>query len=201
MDRKSSSYWVCRKRATELLLRQTNLETDFNILFMDHGDRTIIIDSIQNYCRLLHINRGRMRVNGKMVSGFQIYDKQNDIYSIFYNSSGYNLGHLRWIIAHEMGHIYMGHGDVYSDSDEIEANAFARSLLMPEYSVRRIIRDYGIKSAEDIARIFNVSETAARYRLNNLGQVFSVSEADQAIWYMQSMTIKDKIDRLSRKII
>lgn len=194
------NFWLCKERAAELLLRQKDLETDFNILFMDHGDRTIIIDSIQHYCRVLHINRGKMRVNGRMISGFQIYDREKDIHSIFYNSSGYNLGHLRWIIAHEMGHIYMGHGDVYSDSDEIEANAFARSLLMPEYSVRRIIRDYGIKSAEDIARIFNVSGTAARYRLNNLGQVFSVSEADQAIWEMQSETIKEKVERLRRII-
>lgn len=196
-----ATYWLCKKRAAELLLKQKDLETDFNILFMDHGDKRILIDSIQNYCRMLHINRGKMRVNGRMVSGFQIYDKKKDIYSIFYDSSGYSLGHLRWIIAHELGHIYMEHGDVYCDTEEIEANAFARNLLMPEFSVRRIVRDYGITSVENIARIFQVSETAARYRANDLKWAFSVSEEDQMIWEMQSKTIEEKIERLSWKII
>lgn len=201
MQSRIARYQLCKQLASELLLRQKNLETDFNILFMDHGDKTIVIDSIQNYCRLLHINRGRMRVNGKMVSGFQIYDKQKDIYSIFYNSSGYNLGHHRWIIAHELGHIYMEHGDVYDDADEIEANAFARNLLLPEYTIRRLAKDYGIRSIENISKIFNVSETAVRYRDADLRLPHIVTDIDQMIWEAQSKTIEEKIERLNWKII
>lgn len=201
MQSRIACYQLCKQLAGELLLRQKNLETDFNILFMDHGDKTIYIDSIQNYCRMLHINRGKMKVNGTMISGFQIHDKKKDIYSIFYNSSGYNLGHHRWIIAHELGHIYMGHGDVYDDADEIEANAFARNLLLPEYTIRRLVRDYGIKSIENISKIFNVSETAVRYRAADLKFPHIVTDIDQMIWEAQSKTIEEKIERLNWKII
>ena len=57
---------------------------------------------------------------------------------------------------------------------EIEANAFASSLLMPEKLVRDYVRQMSEKDlfdwqVEDLAEAFNVSEQAMTIRLTTLG--------------------------------
>ncbi len=93
----------------------------------------------------------------------------------------------RFTLAHEIGH-YILHSteilhydaqqlqldevffraDNISNLDEIEANHFAAELLMPEELVYNCIQS-GIRSIQELAECFNVSEDAMRYRLTNLG--------------------------------
>jgi Zn-dependent peptidase ImmA (M78 family) len=90
----------------------------------------------------------------------------------------------RFTCAHELGHYYkrsaMGdtdyeyveHRDLLTsqgnDPDEIYANKFAASLLMPrEEVVRRCEEGHGVPT---LAYEFGVSEDAMRFRLVNLGQ-------------------------------
>jgi Zn-dependent peptidase ImmA (M78 family) len=105
----------------------------------------------------------------------------------------------RFTIAHELGHLLLHEGkplivdhsirvnfrnDVSSmatDDEEIEANAFAASLLMPRNLILNNLKAYIIKvaqhsesiSREDLivhlAREFDVSAEAVGYRLMNLG--------------------------------
>lgn len=98
----------------------------------------------------------------------------------------------RFTIAHELGHYVLEHqGDVFVDRtilrrdarssnavdrQEIEANAFAAALLMPEEQVIRHanrILDMGHLDPQDIpnrlAKMFLVSEQAMRYRMTGLG--------------------------------
>lgn len=87
----------------------------------------------------------------------------------------------RFTVAHELGHFYDAYrrnlpkikkdrSDLASrgtDIEEIYANRFAASLLMPADAVRtkfEVVRDVGA-----LARIFNVSEQAMSLRLRNLG--------------------------------
>lgn len=102
----------------------------------------------------------------------------------------------RFTIAHELGHWKLHDGRLFvdhtirinrrnevssaaTDSEEIQANAFAAALLMPEGWVQRAIdreQERGIDSREDLvqtlAREFDVSTEAMGFRLVNLG-VFS----------------------------
>jgi Zn-dependent peptidase ImmA (M78 family) len=89
----------------------------------------------------------------------------------------------RFTCAHELGHYYkrsatgdtdyeyVEHRDLLTsqgnDPDEIYANKFAASLLMPrEEVVRRCEEGHGVPT---LAYEFGVSEDAMRFRLVNLG--------------------------------
>lgn len=84
----------------------------------------------------------------------------------------------RFTIAHELGHILLGHVDSlgnpkrdmdfnsYGDPEEIEATAFAMGLLMPEKVINyRVRQGYGIAA---LSEVFNVSPTTIRFRLKEL---------------------------------
>ena len=93
----------------------------------------------------------------------------------------------RFTIAHELGHLTLGHlheGEMVLDGliqtvqpHEIEANAFAAGLLMPEQgvkaSLKRLRARLGAKAqplewAVWLSASFGVSEEAAAYRMINL---------------------------------
>lgn len=99
----------------------------------------------------------------------------------------------RFTIAHECGHLALGHkGELFVDQtvmrrddrsskaidfQEIDANAFAAELLMPEPLIaeavmRRQARRPGMTPSQlvgELAAEFEVSTQAMEYRLTNLG--------------------------------
>ncbi|AZN40401.1 ImmA/IrrE family metallo-endopeptidase [Paenibacillus albus] len=107
----------------------------------------------------------------------------------------------RFTIAHELGHFYMQHeGDpIHIDSQvnfrmttstpnkdirEIEANAFAAALLMPEPLIKKAWNDISgsidlshdsegnSNEVKKLASIFNVSQQALLVRLSKLGLIY-----------------------------
>lgn len=95
----------------------------------------------------------------------------------------------RFTIAHEIGHFASGHltdgkvmfrdtKEVFTkrvyDPQEAEANRFAAELLMPEALVKSAIQSDGIRTVQQLAGRFLVSESAMRWRLVNLGLLSSV---------------------------
>jgi Zn-dependent peptidase ImmA (M78 family) len=129
------------------------------------------------------------------ISGLLYRDDSNTIIGVNSNES---YQRKRFTIAHELGHFILHEGDqLYFDhnfkvnfrdsvssqgskSIEIEANAFAASLLMPENLVREAYDttiSYGVDPFSDdhseevalLAKIFNVSQTAMLIRLGKLG--------------------------------
>jgi hypothetical protein len=84
----------------------------------------------------------------------------------------------RFTIAHELGHVVLGHvaegkapkrDTTFSnnDPDEVDANAFAAALLMPEKFVRKLYRS--ARNVQELSEAFGVSTVAMTYRLKNLG--------------------------------
>lgn len=87
----------------------------------------------------------------------------------------------RFTMAHELGHFALHRND-YSRFDDVtfsrrnsdpsrmerDADQFAADLLMPEVQVRAEIGK-GIRGLNDLARQFDVSSLAMRYRLESLG--------------------------------
>lgn len=110
---------------------------------------------------------------------------------------GYNPKHStvrqRFTIAHELGH-YILHkhtGDIFVDNNfnqvhfrddksstgqvikELEANAFAAALLMPEELIKLEVENHNFDLADEsafteLAELFNVSVQAMTYRISNL---------------------------------
>ena len=79
----------------------------------------------------------------KSNSGATHYDPDTNRYLILYNAE-MNAGRIRWTLAHEIGHIYIGHLEViegaeiayneqrgFYDQFESEADYFAWNLLAP----------------------------------------------------------------------
>lgn len=96
---------------------------------------------------------------------------------IYYNDIDYPITRQRFTIAHELGHCLLGHvlegektfrfnseSDKYNDPEEIQANVFARDILMPA----TVLHSLNANSAEDIAKICNVSMQSAEIRYKRL---------------------------------
>jgi Zn-dependent peptidase ImmA (M78 family) len=122
------------------------------------------------------------------ISGLLYRDEQRSIIGINARNSRQR---QRFTIAHELGHLLLHEGELIfdttgrlnwrdessslaTDPEEIEANASAAQLLMPESLVRGFVREPGGRQPmdrliRDMAKTFDVSVQAMQYRLINLG--------------------------------
>lgn len=88
----------------------------------------------------------------------------------------------RFTAAHELGHIILGHigkytlvnGEPTSEDNPIEqqANVFAARLLAPSI----VLKELNVQSAEQIARICNISSQAAEFRWQRLQLLYKREE-------------------------
>ncbi len=96
---------------------------------------------------------------------------------IFYNDAA-PIGRQRFTIAHEIGHVVLGHFDAGHfaiwrrrapdpDADETQANQFAARLLAPAC----VLHALDTKTPEEIAQLCGLSITAAGYRAGRLAQL------------------------------
>lgn len=105
----------------------------------------------------------------KSYSGATHYDPDINRYLILYNTE-MNAGRIRWTLAHEIGHIYIGHLEVIEEAElayneqrdfydqfESEADYFAWNLLAP----LPIMREMGVCSASEIKSTYGLSNQAA----------------------------------------
>jgi len=95
----------------------------------------------------------------------------------------------RFTLAHELGHLKLGHlsegtdsmfrmvdtpKEFYSDQTDIkerDANNFAIELLTPEDAIKFLILKRNMTSIEKLTQCFGISKIALNYRLKNLGLV------------------------------
>ncbi|MDE6519207.1 MAG: ImmA/IrrE family metallo-endopeptidase [Ruminococcus sp.] len=77
----------------------------------------------------------------------------------------------RYTISHELGHITLGHlrKDFVTKDDEYSAERFAIGILAPAC----VLWGIGIKSAEDIAELCNISISSARKRAVRMNELYS----------------------------
>lgn len=83
------------------------------------------------------------------------------IYELFYFSHG-NQRRLRFTLAHELGHIVLGHR-LEEDWEEKEADFFASQLLAPRPVFPILtIHNYNMADPATVARIFQLSKAASQ---------------------------------------
>lgn len=92
--------------------------------------------------------------------GFTVYKPLNKSGIIFYNDLKGECT-IRFTLAHELGHIILGH--IQDDSvARCEADCFARNCLCPVP-----LRDgFGLSTIEDYCECFNISESMAQVTLD-----------------------------------
>lgn len=103
-----------------------------------------------------------------------ITKRENDDIFILYNNS-VSETRQRFTVAHELGHLYLGHVhgssniDLGSQNfDEIEANQFAAYLLIPPVFLKADINS-GKKDPKELAKRYQVSEEALWWQINKAG--------------------------------
>jgi Zn-dependent peptidase ImmA (M78 family)/DNA-binding Xre family transcriptional regulator len=98
-----------------------------------------------------------------------------------------------WSLAHELGHLALGHQGVVpgapgSDADEAAANAFAAELLLPEKVLREIAWDQLDRaSVAELVWTWGVSTDALSRRLNSLGLEPTDDVAEALTWSTQRL--------------
>jgi Zn-dependent peptidase ImmA (M78 family) len=83
----------------------------------------------------------------------------------------------KFSVAHELGHLHMGHVHGQSsidldstDFDEVEANQFAANLLMPQTFLASDIKA-GMRDVQALAKKYVVSEEAMWWQLSKTGLI------------------------------
>ena len=92
---------------------------------------------------------------------------------IFYNPFQ-NKNRINFTLAHELGHFVLEHHKILNKSIlafgdpgiiETQANVFARNFLMPAEEINELI---GIKTIEELAELYEVSNQMTKIRVENL---------------------------------
>ena len=181
----------CTNLATMLLYQQKIEDRILDIRSLTY-DKKIYFDTIQGYAFYTRtpISAFPVSDDGLLKDGCTLV-LGNDEYLILYNNQVNNYEHLNWTLAHEIGHIYLGHTQD-GPIEEIEAHFFAAQLFMPEYSLYMMHRNYGPVYAKDLVEIFGVSPEAARNRIKTMNKksMFSASQKDKEIWEQQEKRVK-----------
>lgn len=154
-------YKIARNKAWETLIKCNITSLPINLA---------IVARLNNIT-ILKYSDSKQNLTG---DGFSL--NVNNVNVIYYNDKKPK-ARIRFTLAHELGHCLLGHlrfGKTYNrnsekdfdgmDIFEMQANVFARDILMPA----TVLHSLGIKSAEDIARRCNVSMQSAEIRYERL---------------------------------
>lgn len=149
--------------ATALLLRQ-----DLHTLHIDvrdfHLPPNIIIDSFQNYYDFTGTPISNL--NTKSLEGACTIGRGKERLILYDDSISYE-PRKHWGIAHELGHVYLGH-TVDNREAEIEAHFFAAQLVAPEIVLLNMAKRQGHLYGYELPEHFNISGEAAEKRVSCL---------------------------------
>ena len=158
--------------ARALLLRQTRVRLPVNVWLLSF-DKSVVIDSFGHYCTitsntregLTDGNTAALRDGCTLVK----FWKGRRVYIILYNEHSGSHARRRFTLAHEIGHIYLGHSNDSPD-EEREANTFAAELLMPRILVEWYLQSRGRvgNAVAELSCVFGVSRGMAELNLHKL---------------------------------
>jgi len=159
-------------KARELLLQQDITSFTLDIPRMRFKE-TIIFDTFQNYVKLTGLSASTFN---QLKDGCTIL--KNDTHIILthkqipiklHRSSPLKQNRrINWTLAHEVGHIILGHTKD-GEEEERAANSFASELLMPELVILELQRKLNRSlTPTQISKLFSVSESAAITRVKQI---------------------------------
>jgi hypothetical protein len=164
-----------RNEAVNLLLRQNLTSLRFDVLKFKFSF-TIAFDTIENYC-----SQTRQRAQDLYsMSHDAMTFSSHGVHVVLYSSGIKNSRRRNFTLAHEIGHITLGH-DVLGDHIEREADMFAAELLAPRALIRELSR-IGYKITPDLlCDSFYISRSCAEARMNCLKYYYNISENERRL--------------------
>ena len=161
-----------RQVARELLLSQKSVRLPISVERLSF-DKNVIIDSLEHYCVMTGSTMHQLCA-GNMAAlkdGCTLIRQRagRKTYLILYNARAGSVRRQSFTLAHDVGHIYLGHGDDNPDSEQ-QANAFAAELLMPAVLAIRLLGSLppGADPVAALAQTFAVSQSMVRQNLHGL---------------------------------
>ena len=119
-------------------------------LLEESGD--IVLKSYSQAARYLNCTHNEFTYTiAQSEYGFTVTDPRTGNHIIFFNNLKDDKT-IRFTLAHELGHIRLGHTEDNEVADK-EANCFARNLLCPV----QIIKELELSTAEEYAECFGIS--------------------------------------------
>lgn len=161
---------TARETASALFLEQRIYSLFIDITRLKY-DKNVIFTSLQDFCRSTKMampsSADVLTPAKNLRDGCTIVKivRGQPRYIVLYNTDQRNPRRRAFTLAHEIGHIYLGHQDDRAEN-ETQANHFASELLMPECLLREYVAMNGNKaSSPELCQIFNISLAAASLRL------------------------------------
>jgi Zn-dependent peptidase ImmA (M78 family) len=95
----------------------------------------------------------------------------------------------RFIVAYELGHYVLEHGDYFEDTADAfadvprtwraaQASLFAQKLLVPDFALETAIMKRNILHPRDLMKLFGVTSFTLYYRLEELGWIPCKADRD-----------------------
>lgn len=166
--------------ATNLLLCQNRHSLCPEIEAFDFGAR-IYFDSIQRYCALTGMRLAEIAAAGRDGVVLRREVSGQAVYIILLNDAVQHTGRRRFTMAHEVGHILLGH-EQDGPEEEREADVFAAQLLLPRILVEQLVLLWGnTLTAAELAELFGTSRQAACRRLRTLSTPVRYTESDYTL--------------------
>ena len=135
-------------------------------------------DSFTGFCEVTGLAREALARGGN-AEGLSL--RREGMYLVLYNETSVPR-RLNWTLAHEVGHILLGHIGEEGAHLEREADAFAASLLCPAVAVRYLEHQNGHPlSPDELCAFFPISHEAAKRRVKELKDLPPVPPSDSEI--------------------
>jgi hypothetical protein len=135
------------------------------------GSLPVKVSQIAKQADIIVLKNSAINLLNKNESGTTLMQKDK-LYIIYADEQSPQ--RCRFTIAHELGHIFLGHmfqadgnGFVTTDAAEHSANVFARDLLAPAC----VLHELQILTAAEISMLCNISLEAATYRANRMQEL------------------------------
>ena len=188
----------CEQAATKLLLCQPKPSLSVDVRRLKFS-KMILFDTFAHYGAITGLSKEKL-TGGQMRDGCLVSNGKVSL--ILYEDQGKSRRRLNWTLAHEVGHVYLGHQQD-GELEEVEAHYFASQLLMPDIVLAYLERNLDLLTPQVIAETFDVSVLAARKKLetmkrNGMGdsrtgrkkfpQSFSLESQHLLEWYLPQLT-------------
>jgi Predicted Zn peptidase len=164
-------YKSATERAYEVLLLNQTISVPINPKDIKLENIIIKIFSMQEWSKINNIPIYELTCKGKCNDGYtQFYKKGNKQYAfIFYNEDNVT-ERQRFTIAHEIGHIALGHKDLNNIANEKEADTFASQLLLPHCILEKLVKCGKSVTESYLLNTFGLSKQACNISLQNVGK-------------------------------
>lgn len=151
-----ADYFKATSTAYEILKRYDGGFPKIDVMRIAMSDRNICVHTYSQAACKMEVSFAQFLTDyTESEMGYTVYDKARKRWLIYYNNAK-SEATIRFTIAHELGHVFLGHTDDNPITDK-EANCFARNLLCPYPLREKLI----FSTAADYCKTFGISEPMA----------------------------------------